>query len=268
MNRRLLVCVPVFGQIEYTHALIGDLDREDVDFVIIDNRGDYRPLGGERVVTPGTNLGQAGGSNLGFRTAFSEGYQNAMTLNNDTRLSPGYFDGLLDPRLPDDAGAVCAVYDDRGAHPALLSEHTGDAADYAPRDVYRDLKVVDGTGLLLTREAFIRIGELDERSFGRFAWGADLDLCIRLRAVGMSVVATERSFLNHFGRKTVSAEIGRSRYGFRGLVGMSRGLTRVHGRGWTHQTNTTSFERYDLDTHELLGTDTPRRLLEVTKPAA
>lgn len=60
MAKTLLVTVPVFGQIEYTHALVGDLEREGVDYMIVDNKGDYSPVADERVHTPGRNTGWAG----------------------------------------------------------------------------------------------------------------------------------------------------------------------------------------------------------------
>jgi GT2 family glycosyltransferase len=66
----LLVTVPVYGQHDYTHALVEDLERKDADYLIVDNRGDYPKLGGEQVIRPGENLGWAGGSDLGFRIAF------------------------------------------------------------------------------------------------------------------------------------------------------------------------------------------------------
>ena len=86
----MLITIPVFGQHEYTHALVGDLEREGAEYLIVDNRGDYPKISNERITTPGENLGWAGGSDLGFRVAFSEGYSHAMTLNNDTRLSKGF----------------------------------------------------------------------------------------------------------------------------------------------------------------------------------
>src|ERR1700737_2269067 len=96
----LLITVPVYGQHEYTHALVHDLEREGADYLIVDNRGDYSAVSKERVLKPGENLGWAGGSDLGFRIAFSEGYSHAMTLNNDTRISGGFVDAVTAPRLP------------------------------------------------------------------------------------------------------------------------------------------------------------------------
>lgn len=166
MTKELLIGIPVYGQHEYTHALIGDLEREGADYVIIDNRGDYPTVGNERVVRPSKNLGWAGGSNLAFRLAFSEGYQNAMTLNNDTRLSVGYVRALLDPDLPADRGLVATVYDHKQAHRNMLADYDGPADGYVPKDRYRELAFVDGTGFLITRDAWRAVGDLDVRTFG------------------------------------------------------------------------------------------------------
>jgi hypothetical protein len=36
----LLITVPVYGQHEYSHAVVGDLEREGAEYLIVDNRGD------------------------------------------------------------------------------------------------------------------------------------------------------------------------------------------------------------------------------------
>jgi GT2 family glycosyltransferase len=61
----LLITVPVYGQHEYSHAVVGDLEREGAEYLIVDNRGDYPRIGNERVITPGQNLGWAGGASSG-----------------------------------------------------------------------------------------------------------------------------------------------------------------------------------------------------------
>ena len=154
----LLITVPVYGQHEYTHALVHDLEREGADYLIVDNGGDYPALGNERVVTPGRNLGWAGGSDLGFRIAFSEGYSHAMTLNNDTRISKGFVDALLDRRLPPDAGIVAPAIDH--GFPSAESDEKPAAADYQPVQRYRSVSVIEGTALALSRECWQTIGGL------------------------------------------------------------------------------------------------------------
>lgn len=200
----LMIGIPVYGQHHYTHALISDLRRENADFLIVDNRGDYPPVGDEHVIRPGRNLGWAGGSNFIFRYAFANGYSHAMTLNNDTRLSPGFVDGILDPRIPQDAGVVVPVYDDLGGHKRILSDYRGPAADYRPRPLLRKLPFTDACAFMITQSAWLAVGGFDERSFGKFAWGADVDLCLRARVAGFGVYGTEMAYINHFGRKTAS----------------------------------------------------------------
>jgi GT2 family glycosyltransferase len=165
----VLITVPVFGQHEYTHAVVGDLQREDAEFLIVDNRGDYPKIGNERVTTPGENLGWAGGSEHGFRIAFSEGYSHAMTLNNDTRISKGFVTALLDPRLPADAGIVGPMIDH--GFPYAVDDQKPEAANYSPRPQYRAVPAVEGTALMLCRECWQETGGMDLTNFKRYGWG-------------------------------------------------------------------------------------------------
>ncbi|WP_200933843.1 MULTISPECIES: glycosyltransferase family 2 protein [unclassified Rhodococcus (in: high G+C Gram-positive bacteria)] len=246
----LLIAVPVYGQIEYTHALVKDLRRENATFVIIDNRGDYIPLADERVVTPGRNLGWAGGSNLGFRIAFSDGHTHAMTLNNDTRLSRGFLDAVTDPQLPFDAGIVVPVYDDAYGHRDMKTTYSGPAKDYVPVDRYRKCFAVDGTAVTITKDTWLALGGYDERNFGSTGWGADVDFCIRATAEGFGSYVTERAFINHFGRATAIAMMGNRKYLAKSAVGMVGGVLRLHRgnvRKWlsTPQPTVHEFERSD-----------------------
>ncbi len=229
----LLITVPVFGQHNYTHALVGDLERERAEYLIIDNRGDYPPLGGERVITPGENLGWAGGSTLGLCTAFCEGYSHAMTLNNDTRLSVGFVAGLLDSRLPDDAGVVGPMIDQ--GFPCAIPEEQPKAAEYIPRPQYRAVPAVEGTALMISRDCWDALGGMDLASFGRYGWGIDLDLALRARKSGYGVYVTEMAYINHFGGKTAKANFGSWRYEWKANYALVRGLGRVHGRRWRDQ---------------------------------
>jgi len=223
----LLITVPVLGQHDYTHALVGDLERESAEYLIVDNRGDYPKISDERVITPGENLGWAGGSNLGFRIAFSEGYSHAMTLNNDTRISKGFVAALLDPRLPVDAGIIGPLLDD--GFSCAVADQKVDAADYIPQPRYRTVPAVEGTALMLSRECWLAIGGFDLRTFGRYGWGIDLDLALRARKAGFGVYTTEMAYINHFGRKTAKYHFGSSRYVLGGTIAMLRGIRRLHG---------------------------------------
>lgn len=223
----LLVAVPVFGQHEYTHALVGDLEREGAAYVIIDNRGDYPKIANERVHTPGENLGWAGGSDLGLRLAFAEGYSHAMTLNNDTRISKGFVGALLDPRLPSDVGVVGPMFDH--GFPYAVAAAKQDAADYVPRPRYRIAPAIEGTALMISRDCWETIGGMNLALFGRYGWGADLDLALRARKAGYGLYTTEMAYVNHFGRRTANTHFGGRHYQWGASVAMMRGLRRTHG---------------------------------------
>lgn len=231
----LLITVPVYGQHEYTHALVDDLEREGADYLIVDNQGDYPPLRDERVIRPGENLGWAGGTDLGFRIAFSDGYSHAMTLNNDTRISRGFVEALLDPRLPEDVGIIGPLYDDPWGFEAMRARYGGPAADYVPVSRYRRVSAVDGTALVITRDGWRRVGGLDLRSFGRYGWGIDMDLSFRMQRAGFVVCVTEMAFINHFGRKTARAVFGKTRYQQFAKRQAKQGMRRIHGKNWYQQ---------------------------------
>lgn len=155
-----------------------------------------------------------------------------MTLNNDTRLSRDFVAGMLDPRLPDDTGIVTPVYDDVSGHPHMVSDQRVPASEYQPRPRVREVPIVDGTAMMLTRELWRTVGGFDLRSFSKYGWGIDFDLCLRARAAGFGIYATEMAYINHFGKKTAEKQWGRRKY----IVGASllaqRDLMRLHGRRW------------------------------------
>lgn len=76
----VLIAVPVFGQHEYTHALVGDLEREGAEYLIVDNRGDYPKISNERVIVPGQK------SRLGWgkRPRVSRCVRRGLFPRNDT----------------------------------------------------------------------------------------------------------------------------------------------------------------------------------------
>lgn len=233
---KCLVAIPVFGKPELTRELLPDLrdEAEVADVLIIDNKGDYTPSGSERVIRPHENLGWAGGSNLGFRIGFSEGYSHVLTLNNDTRLSPGFVAGILDSRLPDDAGIIAPLYDDPTAgHVQQCAEYRGPAAEYQPSNHYLATRAVDGTALALTRDAWQATGGLDVRSFGFFAWGSEIDLAYRVWQSGFRVYITEMSYINHLKGQTARDQgRKRSEYSKQALKDFHTGMRQIYGRDW------------------------------------
>jgi GT2 family glycosyltransferase len=222
--------IPAFGSNALTHAVLPDVTAESdlVDVLVIDNGGHYEKLADEWVIRPGENIGWAAATNMGFRIAFRRGYEYGATLNNDTRLSPGFFAGLLDARLPDDAGIVGPTYD--GWWSAQASEFAGAVGEYQPEDYFRSVPSVDGTALMISAKAWETVGGLDERTFGRFAWGSDIDLSMRVKRAGFGVYITERSFVHHLDKVSASEAFGRHRYFLRADRDCKRAFRRLYGR--------------------------------------
>ena len=253
MSERLLVTIPVYGQHEYTRDLMTDLVAQDVgdfDVLVIDNGGDYQPTHDEEVIRPDRNLGWAGGSNRGFRYGFGNGYSHVMTLNNDTRVSPSFIAGIIDPRLPDDVGVVAPLYDDYWEH--QLSEFRGPAIEFTAGESYREVPYTDGVSLTLTRDAWQAVGDLDTQSFGRYGWGADFELCFRVTQAGLRCCVTEGSYLNHFGRRTANVVVGRLRYQWLATAGHRLGIRKTFGRTKWQELSQRPIRRFDLNTHRPL----------------
>jgi len=234
---RALVVIPAFGRQELTHAVVGDLapERALARVIVVDNGGDYLPVRDEVVLRPGANLGWLGGSNLGFRHARqTDPGACVLMLNNDTRLSPGFVAGMLSAARRPRAGVVAPCYDDHLPH--MRRGYDGPAAAYRARRREHLVPYVDGTCMLLTPDACAVSAGLAE-GFGTTGWGADIDLCVRVRQSGLRVLVTERAYLTHAPASTAKAvhRDGAS-YWRQGDLDMRRGLAERYGPEWERVT--------------------------------
>lgn len=227
------VVVPVYGRQDVTHALMADIAREPVTprVIVVDNGGDYRAWGDELVLRQRENLGWLRGTNAGIRAALTDPCDFVCLLNNDTRLSPGFFDGLITAARHPKVGMVGPRYDDHWAHQHL--DHHGPAATYQPAARERRVLFVDGTCMLLPRAVVENIGLLDEQTFGQTGWGGDIDLAIRIRQAGLRVVVTDRSYLRHdTGATAVQTHGDADTYWSRGDTDLRSGLALKWGPDW------------------------------------
>ncbi|HXV12659.1 MAG TPA: glycosyltransferase family 2 protein [Candidatus Krumholzibacteria bacterium] len=154
---------------------------------------------GERVevVENASNLGYAGGNNVGIRRALDQGARFVLLLNNDTTVAPDFVDQLLgatlDPAIgiaapkiyfaePPDriwyAGGEISLWRGAARH-AGIREH-----DRGQHDTARDVDYASGCALLARREVFERVGLLDESYRAYFE---DADLCLRAARAGFRV---------------------------------------------------------------------------------
>jgi len=150
----------------------------------------------------------AGGNNAGLLRALGAGADAMMLLNNDTEADPQLFTRLILALEQDpSAGAAAPLiffarpleriwYAGGTCVPALgLAAHRGLRKAYVGQ--YRAVEetgYLTGCCLLATREAWEKVGLLDERYF---IYAEDADWCLRARAAGFTLLFVPTARLWH-----------------------------------------------------------------------
>ena len=234
--RPTLLAVPAYGSPQLTDAVLRDLLRDDpllpswLRLVVVDNQGDYVLPGwaaGVEVVRTGENLRWIGTANWAFREAQERGDEVVVLLNNDTRLSRGFLRGLV-RAVGDDVAIAAACYDDFWLHQRAAKVPV-DAEAYVPRDVVRDVPFCDGTAIAFAMKAVSGVGPMDTDAFPQHGYGADVDWALRARRAGWRCVVTERAYVHHLRRVTMT-RVGRTAEDNRGEI--LTGLNRLYGDAW------------------------------------
>ena len=162
-------------------------------------------LPGVRVIRNATNCGYIDNVN---RAAMGISTTYLLTLNQDVVVCPGWLDGMVaemerdsrnaivGPRILDhdftirEAGALIF----QGAH--AMHRGRGSIPD-VPRFAYsRNIDYVSGCALLIRTEVWNRLGGLDEQY--KPAYYDDVDLCLRVHALGLRVRYAPLSCVIHF----------------------------------------------------------------------
>jgi|HubBroStandDraft_1064217.scaffolds.fasta_scaffold02267_2 GT2 family glycosyltransferase len=206
---RTVAIIPTFGRQEVTQSTVEQCLREPVDVIVVDNKGNYRPIARETVLQPGRNLGWLGGTVYGWAYALCRDWDYFLLLNNDVRLCRDFFRGLLSARQETGAGIVAPCYDGDFTfqHPSSGIQR---AADYTPVPRHLRIGYCDGTAMLVTRELVSRVGMFDPTFSPEYGWGASGDYCIRAKEHGFQVVLTEAAYCEHIGHLTAKEVIGES----------------------------------------------------------
>ncbi len=178
-------------------------------WIVVDNGSDQPITDLEPdviVLRQTSNLGFAGGTNVGIHHAVGLGADYIWLLNNDTEPLPRTLDTLVeaigsDPRIG-------------MASPVILNSDDGDAIDWhgsvMRNGVYASTKsaavfarwqhetpghiCLTGTALLLSRSLVERIGGFDE---GLFAYWEDTDLSLRANAAGFNAIVVSDTAIRH-----------------------------------------------------------------------
>lgn len=154
------------------------------------------------------NLRFAGGNNVGLARALEQGADAIMLLNNDVQADPGLYETLLLALEQEPgAGAVAPLiyhaaptdliwYAGGACVPALAyTAHRGlRTRDHGQYRSVEETGYLTGCCLLATRQAWERVGMLDERYF---IYAEDADWCLRARAAGFRLLFVPTARLWH-----------------------------------------------------------------------
>ncbi len=232
------VIIPVFNQWELTRdclaSIIASAPLDRLEVIVVDDAStDLTPSELGRV----SNLRVvANAANAGFTRSANRGAQAArgrylLFLNNDTRVCPGWLEGLVEATgapgvaaagskllypsgLLQEAGAV--IWSD-GSGWNLGRGRNPRRPEYSYR---RDVDYCSAASLMVRAEAFTQAGGFDERySPGYYE---DADLCFTLRALGHRVVFEPSSVVIHLEGGTYGTEWRPPAAGAHGKAGQLR----------------------------------------------
>jgi GT2 family glycosyltransferase len=182
---------------------------EKLTLVVVDNGSTNDSVARIRSVHPeilllesNTNLGFAGGNNIGIRRALTHGADYVWLLNNDTDPAPDALAELVAKALTNRRiGAVASIcyYADApgtfeawgGARVNLWIGFGRNSTRPRPDDWFHSL---NGTSMLVSRAALEDAGLLDEAFF---LYWEDTEFCLRLRKKGWRLAAASGSRVLH-----------------------------------------------------------------------
>lgn len=223
------IIIPVYNGLSDTErcliALGANTDGAKFEVIIVDNASsDGTPeflatLGGDvRIITNTSNLGFAKACNQGARAAAG---RYIVLLNNDTIPQPGWLGELI---AIADAEPTVAIVGSRLIYPGSSRiQHAGIVfgplrepyhiyqnidAEHEAVNAVEEFQAVTAACMLVRREVLLEAGLFDEQYVNGYE---DIDLCLKVRALGHRIMYTPKSVLYHAefstaGRKDRQAE--------------------------------------------------------------
>lgn len=203
---------------DFTQACLRSLLRVDFpDFkvIVVDNTSENQE--GQRLkksfpkielIENSENLGFAGGNNVGIRSALDQGFSHIMLLNNDTEVDPDFLGEMMhklhqDPRLGLVQPLILFLNDRKtiwsaGGKWVPLIGRAITLGDREPVADYRskksDLDWATGCCMLISREAILQTGLLNEQYFAYFE---DVEWSLRFKKAGFGIALAEKAVIYH-----------------------------------------------------------------------
>lgn len=188
----------------------------DLNLVVVDN-GSTEPASiklekqkGIHFIKSKTNLGFAGGNNLGIKYALSQGADYLLLINNDATINEkGFFDNLL--KAKGDIVSPLVKYKSEGKP---TTDFGGKVDKIFGRNTHYLTKpslkpdYFSGVCLLIKSNVFEKIGLLDDHYF---LYYEDADFCLRAKKAGFKLGFSPKSSIFHnlstsankFGKKKI-----------------------------------------------------------------
>lgn len=212
------IIIPAFNQLAYTRQCLASiLENTEGEYrlILVDNGSTeavsdfFKAIPGAVALRSETNLGFAGGVNLGL--AVAEGH--VVLLNNDTLVPRGWLDGLRAAleSAPDIGmvGPMSNYVSGSQLIPELRFESLDDINIFADarRSTHggkiRDVARLVGFCLMIRDQVVANVGPFDEAfGLGNFE---DDDYCVRVLRAGYRLCVDEASFVFHYGNRTFQA---------------------------------------------------------------
>jgi hypothetical protein len=160
------------------------------------------------LIRTGSNLGFAGGNNVGIRRALERGADWVLLLNNDAVAEAGLSEALDEAsrRRPDAGLLGCKVLHEDGKTIQYAGASVRARLGYSGRETghgsadrvhsLSDVDRVDGAAMAVSRAAAERAGLLDEQLF---AYVEDVEWSLRIRRAGFGVVFVPDARVRHKG---------------------------------------------------------------------
>lgn len=201
-----LACLASLERLNYPNYEVVLVDNHSSDGSVDAIRSSY-PL--VTLIEMADNAGYVGGNNAGLEYAQKKGFQYALLLNNDTEVSPGFLDLLVEAGEADPQVGITGPMIYYHSQPHVIWS-AGGSIDWGYGITYmlgmgevdygqyglkpRQVDFVTGCALLIKLQVIERIGKLDPRFY---AYYEETEWCVRATRLGYRILSVPQAKIWH-----------------------------------------------------------------------
>lgn len=192
-----------------------NINQKNVKILVVDNNSsgnDVKQLETNykdfiQILKCDSNLGFAGGNNVGIKSSLDQNADFILLLNNDTVVEKGFLEPLINKFNAEDQAGIVAPQINYFSQPKRIWSAGGKISkvrgsgfaisnkldnEIPQTDRYVDF--VSGCCMLIKAQVFKRVGLFDEKFF---LYVEDTDLCFRVKKAGYRIFVTPQSKIFH-----------------------------------------------------------------------